>query len=126
MANIVGSTKGKIVSKYCNISKIPGRGSIPPPPPPYHGGGMNLLVRCRVNSLVQLLSIIRKRYRRRSLNIFISFSFTFRTIHFRTATICDVNFICNLICIITQPVVVHQYGGKNFLTSRENDVIDLV
>ena len=28
------STKGKIVSKYCNISKTPGWGSIHPPPPP--------------------------------------------------------------------------------------------
>ena len=27
------STKGKLVSKYCNISKTPGRGSINPPPP---------------------------------------------------------------------------------------------
>ena len=26
------STKGEIVSKYCNISKTPGRGSIHPPP----------------------------------------------------------------------------------------------
>ena len=42
------STKGKIVSKYCNISKIPGRGSIHLPLL-YHGGGMNLLVRPRVN-----------------------------------------------------------------------------
>ena len=31
------STKGKIVSKYCNLSKTPGRGSSqnPPPPPPH-------------------------------------------------------------------------------------------
>ena len=28
------STEGKIVSKYCNISKTLGRGSINPPPPP--------------------------------------------------------------------------------------------
>ena len=38
------STEGKIVWKYCNISKTAGRGSINPPPPPlplYHGGGMN-------------------------------------------------------------------------------------
>ena len=27
------STKGKIVSKYCNISKTPGRGYIHPPSP---------------------------------------------------------------------------------------------
>ena len=27
------STKGKIVSKYCNISKTPGTGYIHPPPP---------------------------------------------------------------------------------------------
>ena len=44
------STKGKIVSKYCNISKTQGRGSIHPPPPLYHGGGMNLLVRPMVNT----------------------------------------------------------------------------
>ena len=28
------STKGKMVLKYCNISKTPGKGSIHPPPPP--------------------------------------------------------------------------------------------
>ena len=41
------STKGKIVSKYCNISKTPGRGSIHPPPPSLlePRWGMNLLVR---------------------------------------------------------------------------------
>ena len=35
------STKGKIVLKYCNISKTLGRGSINThhPPPLYHGGG---------------------------------------------------------------------------------------
>ena len=38
------STKGKIVSKYCNISETPRRDSINPLPL-YHGGGMNLLVR---------------------------------------------------------------------------------
>ena len=42
------STKGKIVSKYCNISKTPGRGSLPPLPP-YHSGGVNLQVRPGVN-----------------------------------------------------------------------------
>ena len=43
------STKGKIVWKYCNISKTPGRCSIPPPPTaPYHGGGMSLFLRPRV------------------------------------------------------------------------------
>ena len=43
------SIEGKIVPKYCNISKPLGRGSIPPPPPNlYHGGGMNLRVRPRV------------------------------------------------------------------------------
>ena len=48
------STKGKIVSKFCNISKTPGRGSIHPSPPPlYHGGGMNLLVRARVNYILR-------------------------------------------------------------------------
>ena len=39
------STEGKIVWKYCNISKTAGRGSITPPPLPplplYHSGGMN-------------------------------------------------------------------------------------
>ena len=47
------STKGKLVSKYCNISKTPGRGSIHPLPSPprlYHGRGMNLRVRPRVNN----------------------------------------------------------------------------
>ena len=36
--NLMGrlSTKGKIVSKYCNLSKTPGRGSIYPLPPPPH------------------------------------------------------------------------------------------
>ena len=29
------STKGKIVSKYCNIQKTPGKSSIHPPPAPY-------------------------------------------------------------------------------------------
>ena len=47
------STKGKIVSKYCNISKTPGRGYIHPPPPLYHAGGMNLRVRPRVNLKLQ-------------------------------------------------------------------------
>ena len=44
-------TEGKIVSKYCNISKTWGRGFIKhtPPPPLYHGGGMTLRVRPRVN-----------------------------------------------------------------------------
>ena len=42
------STDGKIVSKYCNISKTLGRGSINPPSPLYHGGGMNVRVRSRV------------------------------------------------------------------------------
>ena len=40
------STKGKIGSKYCSISKTAGRGSFNPPPPPpllplCRGGGMN-------------------------------------------------------------------------------------
>ena len=43
------STKGKIVSKYYNISKTPGWGSIHTPTPLYHGGGMNLHLRPRVN-----------------------------------------------------------------------------
>ena len=100
----------------------------PPPPPPRTTVGVwiCLFVRGLTRSLVQLLSIIRKRYRRRSFNIFTWLSFTFSKIHFRKATICDVNFICILMCIITQLVVVQQYGGKNFLTSRENDLIDLV
>ena len=42
------STEGKIVSKYCNISKSLGVPSTPPPPL-YHGGDMNLRVRPRVN-----------------------------------------------------------------------------
>ena len=42
------SPKDKIVSKYCNISKNPGRGSIHPSL--YHGGGMNLRVRPRVKT----------------------------------------------------------------------------
>ena len=46
------STEGKIVSKYYNISKPPGRGSINPPPPRpapfYHDGGMTLRVRPKV------------------------------------------------------------------------------
>ena len=42
------STKGKIVSKYCNISETPRRDSINPLPL-YHGGGMNLPVRPIVN-----------------------------------------------------------------------------
>ena len=41
------STEGKIVSKYCNISIIQGRGSISSPL--YHSGGINLCVRPRVN-----------------------------------------------------------------------------
>ena len=40
-------TEGKIVSKYCNISKTPARGSVHLSL--YHGGGMNLRVRPRVN-----------------------------------------------------------------------------
>ena len=44
-------TEGKIVSKYCNISKTEGRGFINPPPPLYHGGGMTLRVRPGVNKL---------------------------------------------------------------------------
>ena len=46
------STEGKIVSKYCNVSKIQGGGggcSINPPPL-YHGGGMTLRVCPRVNA----------------------------------------------------------------------------
>ena len=42
------STQDKIVSKYCNISKTPGRGSIPPPPM-YYGGGMSSRVRPTIN-----------------------------------------------------------------------------
>ena len=53
------STEGNIVSKYCNISKTLGRGSIDPPPPPnlYQGGCMNLRVRPRIN----LESILNKK-----------------------------------------------------------------
>ena len=43
------SSQDKIVSKYCNISKTPGRGSIHPPPPMYYGGGMSLRVRPTIN-----------------------------------------------------------------------------
>ena len=43
------STEGKIVSKYCNISKTRGRGSIDPPSNLYQGGCMNLRVRPRIN-----------------------------------------------------------------------------
>ena len=56
------STKGKnyIVTKYCNISKTLGMGSIHPVPPPlYHGGGMNLLVRPRVNIIFYIHIIIK-------------------------------------------------------------------
>ena len=42
------STEGKIVSKYCNISKTEGRGSMNPPLL-FHGGSMNLRVRSPVN-----------------------------------------------------------------------------
>ena len=38
------STEGKIVSKYCNLSKPPGR-HLSAPSPLYQGGGMNLRVR---------------------------------------------------------------------------------
>ena len=41
------STEGKIVSKYCNISKTRGRGSNTLPPL-YYGGSMNLRVRPRI------------------------------------------------------------------------------
>ena len=46
------STKGKIVSKYCNISKTPRRGSIPPLVPWW---GMNLRVRSRVKTRYLLM-----------------------------------------------------------------------
>ena len=36
------STEGKIVSKYCNISKTLGRGSIHNSPPLYHCGSMRI------------------------------------------------------------------------------------
>ena len=47
------STEGKIVSKYCNISIIQGRGSISSPL--YHSGGNNLCVLPRVNFPCQTL-----------------------------------------------------------------------
>ena len=54
------STRGKIVSKYFNISKTPGRASIHPhphhTPPWYHGGGMNLSIRPRVK-LIKFVSL---------------------------------------------------------------------
>ena len=49
------STKGKIVSKYFNISNTLGRSSIHPPPRLYHGGGMNL--RLRVRPRVNLVNL---------------------------------------------------------------------
>ena len=45
------STEGKIVSKYCNLSKTQGEGGsiTPTPPTPLcHGGGIALIVRLRV------------------------------------------------------------------------------
>ena len=42
------STKGKIFSKYCNISKTLRRGTIQPPPPLYHRGDMNLRIHPKV------------------------------------------------------------------------------
>ena len=45
---VIASLEGKIVSKYCNISKTLGGGGVHPPAL-YHGGGMNLHVRPRVN-----------------------------------------------------------------------------
>ena len=48
---VIAYLEGKIVSKYCNISKTPGgRGGGVHPPPLYHGGGMNLHVRPRINN----------------------------------------------------------------------------
>ena len=46
MATIVAVVLGKIVLKYCNISKSPGKGSINPPP--HHSRGMRLRVRPKV------------------------------------------------------------------------------
>ena len=42
------STEGKIISKYCNISKTQRGFHQPPPPPLYQGGGMTLRVRPRI------------------------------------------------------------------------------
>ena len=47
---VIAYLEGKIVSKYCNISKTPGGGGGGHPPPLYHGGGMNLHVRPRINN----------------------------------------------------------------------------
>ena len=44
---VIASLEGKIVSKYCNISKTLGGGVHPPAL--YNGGGMNLHVHPRVN-----------------------------------------------------------------------------
>ena len=47
------SNERKIISKYCNISASPGRGSINPPPRLlYQGEGMNLRVCPKVNILL--------------------------------------------------------------------------
>ena len=49
------STEGKIVSKYCNLSKTQGEGGsiTPTPPPPLcHEGGMTLIVRLMVRGRV--------------------------------------------------------------------------
>ena len=56
MATIVAVVTGKIVLKYCNISKSPGKGSINLPPPPnlYHSGGMNLHKRLRVKLFFEI------------------------------------------------------------------------
>ena len=43
------STEGKIVPKYCNISKT--LGGVGPSTPLYHGGSKNLHVRPRVKTL---------------------------------------------------------------------------
>ena len=43
------STEGKIVSKYCNISKTRGGGGVHQPTPLYHSRGMTLRVSPRFN-----------------------------------------------------------------------------
>ena len=46
MATIVAFVTGKIVLKYCNISKSPGKGSINLPPPPVPQWGYEFVYTC--------------------------------------------------------------------------------
>ena len=58
--HLVKTTKGKIVSKYFNISKT--LGGLPSTPPLYHDGWMDLLVRPRVKNFIEK-QLQRFRYR---------------------------------------------------------------